>query len=117
MQVKINETDPSIVILHADAELNEQTSSRVVDHIEELADRGVQRIIVDCTDLTHVSSFGLGVLIRVHHRIRKRGGMLVLADVKGMAFDALKMTHLDRIFQITESVDEALSKSFTDSTI
>ena len=44
---------------------------------------GCRKLIVDCTRLTYISSYGMGVLVRLHQKLAKRGGDVKLAAALG----------------------------------
>jgi len=107
MQFYTDEIDGDVMVLKVDGGLNEQTASEFVHKIEALVEGGLKKIIIDCQDLTHVSSYGLGILIRLHHRMAKHGGDVKIANVHGVTAQALRMTRLDRVFDVYPDVDQA----------
>ena len=73
MEFYYHEADRDILVLRADGGLNHRTAAQFQAELERLVDAGLRKIIVDCSRLDHVSSYGLGVLIGIHNRLRKRG--------------------------------------------
>lgn len=73
------------------------------DHIES----GTLRFAVDLTDLKHINSSGLGVLITLLTRTRKKGGELVLVNPSSYIRNLLLITKLNSIFRIYENAEEA----------
>jgi len=71
MQFYSDEIDGDVLVLQVDGGLNEQTAEEFIEKIEDLVEGGVCKLIIDCSQLHHISSYGLGVLIRIHHRMRK----------------------------------------------
>ena len=74
------------------------------DRIED----GTKKMILDCRNLEIISSVGLGMLMRLHARMKKEGGDVKLARVHGTVAEVLKMVMLDRIFRFYPSVTEAI---------
>src|SRR5688572_12443117 len=107
MRFARDETDRDLVILRLDAGLNDETAADVAAGLERFIDEGVSKLIVDGSALSYVSSRGLSVLIRLHHRIRKRGGDMMLAGFQGEPAEALEMTRLDRVFHLYPDVGQA----------
>jgi anti-sigma B factor antagonist len=71
---------------------------------------GIDHVIVDLTRTTFIDSSSLGVLIGAHRRLQQRGGRLVIAcDVEAI-LKTFRITGLDGVFTIVNSVDEALSE-------
>ncbi len=108
MQFRGDPNERDLAVLEIDGMLNEEEPAQAIMlALEEWLQRGVRRFIVDCSKLNFVSSYGLGILIRVHHRVRKRGGELVIAGLHGTPLEALQMTHLDRVFHLAVDVEQA----------
>ncbi|MCL4209936.1 MAG: STAS domain-containing protein [Phycisphaeraceae bacterium] len=107
MRIEQDSEFSDLVLVHADASLNNEDALTLVDDVEERIDRGTRHVIVDCADLREINSYGLGMLIRLHHRLRKRGGDVKLTGVRGTVAAAIEMTRLDRVFPVFESVAAA----------
>ena len=107
MQFHIDEIDRDVLILQADGGLNGQTAPQFLGELEKVVDAGIRKVIVDCTKLNYVSSYGLGVLLRVHKRLRKRGGDVKICCVKGVVNEILRTMKLDRIFETYPDVNRA----------
>ena len=59
---------------------------------------------------------GLAVLVRANSRLKPLGGKIALAGVKGVAADALRIVHFDRLFNMYPTVDEAAAAVDQDET-
>ena len=62
---------------------------------------------MDCTRLTFISSYGLGILLRLHKKLAKNGGDVRLAAVGGSIPKLIAATALSKVFQIYPTVDDA----------
>ncbi len=107
MELYWDEIDSDILILAADGGLNADTSDQLIESLEKLIKAGLRNIIVDCSRLKYISSYGLGVLIRIHGKMKKIGGDVKIAQVQGMVTQALHVTHLDSLFEIYPDVNRA----------
>jgi anti-anti-sigma factor len=107
MEFYYDEIDREVLVLAADGGLNSDTSREFVESIEKLVDAGLTRLIVDCTRLTSISSYGLGVLVALNRRMRRRGGEVKICAVRGLAAQALQVTRLDRLFELYPDVGRA----------
>ena len=54
-----------------------------------------------------MTSYGLGVLVRLHSKLAKIGGDVKLACVKGLIEQVFKITHLNKIFEMYPDVSRA----------
>ena len=56
MEFFFHELDKSVLVLSADGGLNADTAGEFVRQLEALVDAGVKQIIVDCSNLSYISS-------------------------------------------------------------
>jgi anti-sigma B factor antagonist len=89
--------------------LDENNCKYLLDCVAEEILEGRKKLILDCRELTFISSMGLGMLVRVHSRMKKLGGDVKLAGVHGAVADVLSVVGLNRIFQIYPTVDDAIA--------
>ena len=67
-------------------------------------------IVVDLLQVELMNSSGLGMLVAALSKTRKQSKHLVLASIPDKILSLLKMTHLNELFTIEASIDEAISK-------
>jgi anti-anti-sigma factor len=96
----LEEIDHGVAILAVDGGLDAQTEQQFLESIEKILQGGVRKLIIDCDKLKHISSGGVGTLIRLHKRMAERGGDVKLVAVHGMTFDVLQILSLDKVFDI-----------------
>ncbi|MDX1382073.1 MAG: STAS domain-containing protein [Thermoanaerobaculia bacterium] len=101
-------TEGDVLILAADGGLSLENSERFVDDLEAVIDQGDSKLIVDCEKLTHISSFGIGVLVRLHRRLAAQGANVKLACVDSRIVQILEMGGLASLFEIYPDVGTAL---------
>jgi anti-sigma B factor antagonist len=70
---------------------------------------GVDHVIVDLMETTFIDSSSLGVLIGAHRRLKSRGGSLIVACDHEAIVKTFRITGLDGVFQLADSVDAALN--------
>ena len=61
---------------------------------------GRSKIIIDCRNLGFVSSLGIGALVALQTRLRRKGGAVKLAAVQGPVMQVLRAVRLDKVFDI-----------------
>lgn len=66
------------------------------------------RFIVDFTNVAHLSSSALGVLITLSKRIREKNGQLRLCCIAPAILEIFTITRLNEIFRILPSRKEAV---------
>ncbi len=62
--------------------------------------------IVDFTDLSYISSAGLGALVGAQKRLMQRGSALTLVGMNPHIRDVFRFSGLDRIFEIAPADPE-----------
>jgi len=102
-----HELDKDVLILSADGGLNADTADEFVHQLESMVDAGVTKIIVDCTRLDYISSYGIGVLVRLHQHLAKHGGDVKVAAAHSKLLQVLTMMRMGEVFSIYPDVDRA----------
>jgi anti-sigma B factor antagonist len=70
------------------------------------------KLLLDFSNVDHLSSAALGMLINANNRIRQRNGQLRLANIKPQIFEVFVITKLNKLFRILPTRPEAQA-SFT----
>jgi anti-sigma B factor antagonist len=83
------------------------------DVIRELARKGQKRILLNLKDVKYIDSSGIGDLVRSVTSLRREGGDLKLLSPQPVVLDVLRITRLDKIFEVKD--DESLAvRSFSE---
>ena len=107
MEFYFHELDKDVVILSADGGLNSDTAGEFVAQLETLVDSGIKQIIVDCTRLEYISSYGIGVLVRLHNKLAKHGGDVKVAAAQSKVLQVLTLMRMGKVFEIYPDVNAA----------
>ncbi len=82
--------------------------------LAEIPEGQKPKVVLDLDKVSMMDSAGLGVLVSSYTSVQKRGGRLVLAGLGRGLQNLIAITKLTRVFDIYESVEEAV-KSFQDA--
>jgi anti-sigma B factor antagonist len=94
--------------------LDEANIQLIADEILQIIEQEKEpRLLISFADVDHLSSAALGALITINNRIKARGGRLRLARIDPQIYEVFRITKLDQIFQIHDTIEEAMS-SFAD---
>ena len=96
-----------VFVLEVIGHIDTDASNFLLDCIQGYIDSGEQKFVLDCSELAYISSMGLATLVRANSRLKPMGGKIALAGVKGVAADALRLVHFDRLFNMFPTVDAA----------
>jgi anti-sigma B factor antagonist len=67
--------------------------------VEDLLGGEKTKIVLDLSDVDHLDSSGVGIIMMCYGKAKKSGGELRLAGVTGNVERTLKAVNLERIFQ------------------
>src|SRR5262245_64107254 len=107
MEFFFPELDRDVLILSADGGLSADTRPEFIRQLEVLVDGAVKKIIVDCTRLEYISSYGVGLLVRAHNKLAGHGGDVKVAAAHSMLLQALNIMKMGRLFGIYPDVNQA----------
>jgi len=82
---------PDALVIVAEGTLDERNADTLVTETHRAMDAGVGRVVLDCSSLRYVSSFGLGAMVRLHKRLADRGHGLTLAAVSPRLLTELRL--------------------------
>jgi anti-sigma B factor antagonist len=92
--------------------LEELLITKIGDQLTELAaSKPSIRLLLSFRNVEHLSSAALGMLITLHHQIKKKDGRLMLADINPQIFQVFEITKLNRLFEIFPTSEQALAKA------
>jgi anti-sigma B factor antagonist len=78
-------------------------------NISDIADDGIEKLILDLSGVEFVDSAGLGALMIIYGNMKVRGGQLRLVAPAARVLDLLKLTHTDSILPIDPNLEAALA--------
>ncbi len=81
------------------------------DTVQELAGKGITKILVNLADVTYIDSSGVGELVSAFTTVRNRGGDMKLLKLTKRVHDLLQVTKLYTVFSIFDDEAQAV-KSF-----
>ena len=99
-----------VTLLDLDGGLDHTNTDEFTRKMHDLLQKGASRVVLDLEHLNYASSLGLAALVRVHHHYAVRGGRVVFANLHAAVASILKVSRLDRLFDLHPTVKEALLK-------
>lgn len=104
------ENEVSIVTFSDRKILEELSIAEIGDEFSKLVDghEGV-KVLVSFENVEHLSSAALGMLITLNKKIEGLKGTLKLSDINAQIYEVFKITRLNKLFDIYDLSDEALS--------
>ena len=99
----------SIQVLEVKNLLNEMTNKEILQAVQSKIDEGFSNFVVDLGQIPYMNSVGLNFLIMLKARSNDKGGNVAMANVSTKVLELLEMTKLRPIFQVNNSVEEAVA--------
>lgn len=110
--VKITEKEiaPDILVLEFVGRLAVGSESQELQSkVEALIAQNRRKIILDLTELKYMDSTGLGTVVSCFTKTRQAGGQLRVAGTNKTILNLFKITRLDKVLSLDETVDAAVS--------
>lgn len=98
LEARILEGDILAIVLRGD--LDSAATPEFDRVVRQHLEAGRSRIIIDCRHLGYISSLGLGSLVALQTRLRRRGGAVKLAAIQGPVMQVLRAVRLDRVLDL-----------------
>ncbi len=77
--------------------------------VTEALEAAARDILVDLGGVSTIDSSGIGELVSAYTTVTNRGGKLKLVNLPPKVTDILQITQLISVFEVFETVDEALA--------
>ncbi|HOJ49303.1 MAG TPA: STAS domain-containing protein [Spirochaetota bacterium] len=107
MDIK-TEKKNNITIVYLNGRLDINESAVLESSINALIESGEKKLIFDLKDLSYLSSSGLRVFISTFKKLKEKEGVMKIVGIQPTVYKILKMVEFDNIFDIKDTVDEAL---------
>jgi anti-sigma B factor antagonist len=97
-------------VVEARGEVDVYTASLLRERLIDVIDAGAGSVVVDLRRVDFLDSTGLGVLVGALKRLRMSGGDLGLVCDSEKLLKIFKITALDRVFALHDTVEAATSR-------
>jgi anti-sigma B factor antagonist len=98
----------AVTVVGVEGNLDTNTAPDAQQHLDGLQDGGVQKILVNFTDLDYISSAGLRVLLATAKRISASGGSLRICGLNETVNEVFEISGFSVILSVFGSEAEAL---------
>ena len=108
MTIKEKLQDEIVIIALRGTLLGEPHASNLRQTVYRLLGEERKKFVFDLGDLKFINSMGLGSFIAALTSIRKRGGDMCLARVRGKVEAVIMITQLVKVFRLYATVEKAI---------
>lgn len=106
----VDESDGVPVARIVCTSIGQRESTVLSDEFTGLGERSGWRFVVDLSDVTVITSIGLGVLITLQKNASANKGRVALFGLGSELRQLMKMTKLDRMLTVTKDGPSAIAK-------
>ena len=108
MQIKIDHPAKDKAILYPIGRMDVESSPTVRQAILDMVEQNISTIVVDLSQVEFMDSSGLSALVSGMKALRRVEGRLNICNANAQIRTALRLTMLDRVLPVYESLDKAL---------
>jgi anti-anti-sigma factor len=107
MHVDVKKNGASTILKIKERKLDASVSSELKGEFLVLCKPQLKELIIDLSDVEFCDSSGLSALLIAERKLRENGGVVKLAGVHKKVMTLIKISHLDRAFQLYDTVAKA----------
>jgi anti-sigma B factor antagonist len=100
-----------VIVMELPEKLNHEEGMTFLAEMKPLLENDRPRVVLDCSQVQHIDSAGIEVLLECMEEAMKRDGDLKLAALSHTSAAILELMRVDRLFEVFETADEA-ARSF-----
>jgi len=108
-KIGIRETS-KISVIDLKGYLDAHTAPELESVFQRLVTEQKYNIVVNCKDLSYISSAGLGVFMAFIEDVRKNQGDIKLSDMSSKVFNVFDLLGFPLLYDITKTEAEAVGK-------
>src|SRR5207247_2139575 len=90
--------------------LDAHTAPELEKAFQNLLDRKKYNIVVNCKDLTYISSAGLGVFMAYIEDVRKNNGDIKLSNMSAKVYNIFDLLGFPLLYDITKDEADAITR-------
>lgn len=102
MEIKTNISNQNLIV-SLSGRLDTITSSQLEAEIDRFNLEDFETVTLNMRELEYISSAGLRVVLKIHKKMSKLGGKLVLVNVSSMVMEIFTMTGMADFLNIEKS--------------
>ncbi len=109
-KVHVRERDHDIHVMELKGYLDAHTTPILEETFQKLMNAKKFRILVNCKDLTYISSAGLGVFMAFIEDVRAEGGDIKMSDMSPKVFNIFDLLGFPMLYEIVQQEEDAAAK-------
>lgn len=98
-----------IALLKITGEIIVENRHILKEAIKEELNNDKINFVLDFSEMKYIDSAGLGILVIQNKKVQEAGGKIKVANLSKDIKSLFSLTHLDKAFELFNSVDEAMN--------
>ena len=99
MEINITRENEEVLV-HLTGRLDTPGAQEIAPQINELLEETGKTVILDCTDMTYISSSGLRIFLTLRKAAADKGGMIIVRNICNDIRNVFMMTGFLNLFEI-----------------
>ena len=108
MNYNVSEKSGITILALAGKIMGGPEATEINDEINRLIDENKVKVVIDLKNVEWMNSSGLGILIGAITLLKSNKGKFILIHVSDRIKNLLKITKLNSVFELSDSLDEAI---------
>ncbi len=108
----LQRTADTVDILELKGYLDAHTAPKLEEALQKLLETRRFNIVVNCRDLSYISSAGLGVFMAFIEDVRKNAGDIKLTNMSPRVYNIFDLLGFPLLYEIFKEENEAVKKFF-----
>lgn len=96
-------------VMRVSGEIDMATAPKLRQHVQNVTARGPDGLVLDLDNVDFIDSTGLGVMVGAAKRMRQADGALRIVCSQSHLIELFKLTRLNEVFDLFETLDDALA--------
>lgn len=114
MEISSKSVSPNVSVVSLNGALNARSAEEAKQNFRNLVEEGITQVIVDLNEVPFIDSSGLAALVSGLKTLGGEASNLKLAAPQSQARLLFELTMFDRVFEIHDSVDDAIQSLSAD---
>ncbi len=115
--IRTDRLDSHTAVVNIEGDLDLYRAPEFAEALTSLITRGWYHLVVNLGKVTFIDTTGVGVLIGAHKRVKEWDGSITVVNTSPRFMKILQAIRLAPIFQIFETLEDALSAVRADETL
>jgi anti-sigma B factor antagonist len=108
MKITTSVTEDGIVLLEVEGVVDAHTAPRLKETLSDWLAQGHSRVILNASQIEHISSAGLQVLLYAQQEARQRGGEVRLFGINAQVHRVIELAGFEKLLYICHTRQEAM---------